>query len=96
MRTIVVNIKYKTCTVYIGRGSKFGNKYRIGPDGTREDVIAKHRMDFKNNLELQEAVWDELRGEIVGCFCKPFACHGDTYVQYINDRMKKNNETNKD
>ena len=28
-------------TVYIGRGSKWGNPFRIGPDGDRAAVIAK-------------------------------------------------------
>ena len=28
--------------VYIGRGSKWGNPFRIGPDGDRAAVIAKH------------------------------------------------------
>ena len=95
-RTIVVNRHYKPYTKYIGRGTKFGNDYRIGPDGTREDVIAKHKKDFYNNPELQEAVWVELRGEIIGCSCKPLACHGDTYVEYIRNRMSNNNETKKD
>ena len=104
-KTIVVNLKYKSYTKYIGRYSrryrnppdapenKFANSYRIGPNGTREDVIAKHKKDFYNNPELQEAVWNELRGETLGCFCKPLACHGDTYVEYIRNRMEKNNES---
>jgi hypothetical protein len=28
--------------VYIGRSSKWGNPFRIGPDGDRATVIAKH------------------------------------------------------
>ena len=100
-KTVVVNLKYKAYTKYIGRyrpaqllcgeQNKFANLYRIGPDGTREDVIVKHKKDFDDDPELQEAVWNELRGEIIGCFCKPLACHGDTYVEYIEKRIK--NET---
>jgi len=92
MRTMVVNRHYESYTKYIGRGTKFGNNYRIGPDGTREEVIAKHKKDFFNNPKLQEAVWDELKGERIGCSCKPQACHGDTYVEYIQERMKQNNK----
>lgn len=62
-KTVVVNRHYKSFTKYIGRGTEFGNDYKIGPDGTREDVIAKHKKDFYNNPELQEAVWNELRGK---------------------------------
>ena len=94
-KTIVVNRHYKSFTVYIGRGTKFGNNYQIGPDGTREDVIAKHKKDFYADRVvsriLREAVWNELRGEIIGCSCKPLACHGDTYMEYIEERER--NET---
>lgn len=97
IKTIVVNLKYKPYTKYIGRSpcytNKFANEYRIGPDGTREDVIAKHKKDFYNNPELQEAVWNELRGEVLGCFCKPLTCHGDTYVEYIENRERIEDET---
>ncbi|KKN56275.1 hypothetical protein LCGC14_0574200 [marine sediment metagenome] len=90
METIVVNRHHKPYSVYIGRGTKFGNKYQIGLDGTREDVIAKHKKDFYEDRELQEAVWNELRGDIIGCSCKPLACHGDTYIEYIRNREAKN------
>lgn len=96
LRTMVVNLRTASYTKYIGRSrglnGKFANPYRIGPDGSREDVIVKHKKDFENNLELQEAVWNELKGETLGCFCKPLACHGDTYVEYIRNRMKQNNK----
>ena len=40
--TKVVN-KYKhVYDVYIGRGSKWGNPFVIGKDGTREEVINKY------------------------------------------------------
>ena len=95
-KTVVVNRHYKSFTKYIGRGTKFGNDYRIGPDGTREDVIAKHKKDFYNDWGLQEAVWNELRGEIIGCSCKPLACHGDTYIEYIENRERTESETSQD
>lgn len=97
LRTMVVNLRTAPYTKYIGRRSsgqdgKFANPYRVGPNGTREEVIAKHKRDFYANPELQEAVWNELKGETLGCFCKPLACHGDTYVEYIQERMKQNNK----
>ena len=95
LRTMVVNLHTASFSKYIGRGSRFGNKYRLGFDGSREVVIAKHKKDFYANPELQEAVWNELKGKTLGCFCKPLACHGDTYIEYIRDRMRKNNETEK-
>ena len=39
MKTTVVNIrKGEQCDVNIGRPSKWGNPFFIGPDGTREEV----------------------------------------------------------
>lgn len=77
MTTTVVNIK-KTdqYDVFIGRPTKWSNKYRIGRDGTRADVIAKYRRWLMKNSELLAAL-PELRGKRLGCYCKPQACHGD-------------------
>lgn len=98
--TKVVNIKHPTSnmpgpnffTRYIGRGTKWGNNHRLGLDGSREVVIAKHKADFIEDLELQEAVWNELNGQVLGCSCKPEPCHGDTYVEYIKLRIKNDGE----
>ena len=95
--TIVVNIKDPRSNIagskqyytrYIGRSTRFGNKHRLGFDGSREVVIAKHKKDFCTDLNLQELAWEVLRGEILGCSCKPEPCHGDTYVEYIKLRRK--------
>jgi hypothetical protein len=69
--------------VYIGRGSKWGNKYVIGRDGTRREVIAKHRVWLCDQPELMAAL-HELRGRHVVCFCAPQECHGDTYLELAN------------
>ena len=42
--TDVVHCKKAPFDVYIGRPSKWGNPYSIGPDGTREEVIEKYRL----------------------------------------------------
>lgn len=91
-RTEVVNVKaYKhpQHVRYIGRGSIFGNPFKIGEDGTREEVIEKYRVWFYDRLS-----WDayfkhrveSLRGCILGCFCKPQACHGDIIKEYLDAR----------
>ncbi len=36
-------------------------------------------------LRLQEDI-DELRGKILGCFCKPNPCHGDVLVELLGQR----------
>lgn len=69
--------------VFIGRPSKWGNPFRIGIDGTREEVIAKHKEWIKRQPDLL-ADLHELRGKRLGCFCKPLACHGDTLAEMAN------------
>jgi hypothetical protein len=74
--------------VYIGRGdnrngwspSKWGNyKFRIGRDGTREEVIAKHAKWFPGSDLVADL--HELKGKTLGCHCKPKACHGDVLAR---------------
>lgn len=62
--------------IYIGRGTKWGNPFRIGPDGDRATVIAKHERWLHDQHHLLRAL-DELRGHDLVCFCAPAACHGD-------------------
>lgn len=62
--------------VYIGRGSKWGNPYRIGADGTRDQVIEKYFEYILRKPELIGAL-DELRNKNLVCFCAPQRCHGD-------------------
>lgn len=74
---------------YIGRAyrgfpeSKWGNRYHIGPDGSREDVIEKWLADLVENEELLTAIV-ELRAQVLLCWCKPLACHGDILAEMAN------------
>lgn len=69
--------------IYIGRGSKWGNPFRIGPDGDRAAVIAKHERWLRGRHDLLRAL-DELRGRHLICFCAPAACHGDLLLRLAN------------
>lgn len=69
--------------VYIGRGSKWGNPFRIGPDGDRATVIAKYERWLHSQHDLLRAL-DELRGRDLVCFCAPLACHGDLLTWLAN------------
>ena len=50
----VVNKYKEDYDVYIGRGSKWGNPYRIGEDGTREEVIEKYRLYLWKQIKKGE------------------------------------------
>lgn len=68
---------------YIGRGSKWGNRFVIDRDGDRATVIAKHERDLADRHDLLRAL-DELRGRDLVCFCAPLPCHGDLLRHLAN------------
>lgn len=84
-KTTVVNIKNGEFDVYIGRGknSKFGNPFKIGTDGTREDVINKYKKWIINQKDILK-LFPSLRGKKLGCFCSPLACHGNVIVELLS------------
>ncbi len=89
-KTKVVNIrKYPRSDVYIGRPSKWGNPFIIGKDGNRKEVVKKY-MNWIINGEGRYLLKDlsQLKGKILGCFCKPKLCHGDVLVKLIERRLK--------
>jgi hypothetical protein len=69
---------------YIGRGSKWGNPFKIGKDGTREEVIIKYAEYLMNKPELLVAL-PELKNKFLICYCAPQACHGDILIDLAND-----------
>lgn len=84
MPTKVVNLKKSPYDVYIGRGSKWGNPFKIGVDGNRKEVIRKYTNYLIGNKELRESALKELKDKTLGCFCKPKPCHGDILTKYVN------------
>lgn len=93
MTTIVVHLKHSTYDVYIGRAGHgqdgyFGNPFRVPPSGRRGTTIAKYRDYFYERLatdpEFKRRV-HLLKGKVLGCFCKPHACHGDIIAEYLNN-----------
>lgn len=87
-KTMLVNIRTcKKFDVSIMRPGPFGNPYRIGPDGDRDEVIRKFRYDFYARLKIDPA-WkakvEALRGKVLACCCVPMLCHGNVYLEYLN------------
>ena len=69
--------------VYIGRGSKWGNPFKIGLDGDRAAVIARHETWLRDQHGLLRSI-GELQGKDLVCFCAPAACHGDLLLRLAN------------
>lgn len=83
IRKYVKNVRKDKYDVLIDRSTKWGNPFIIGKDGTREEVIEKYRNYIKDNDELREAAYKELRNKTLGCHCSPKECHGDVLVEIL-------------
>ena len=95
MQTTIVNVKHNKCDVYIGRGTPFGNPFRIGVDGDRKQVLDKYKEYFIKRGLTDPMFRDKvlsLKGKTLGCWCVPLACHGDVIIEYLEN---ENRETNK-
>lgn len=71
--------------IYVGRPSKWGNPFKIGRDGTREEVLIKYRSRILNILMFTDTAWlDELKGKDLICWCAPLPCHADVLLELAN------------
>jgi hypothetical protein len=88
-KTRVVHFKKSNYDVYIGRPGIWGNPYshKEGTKAefkvaTREEAVEKYREYILNNAELMSKI-HELKGKVLGCWCKPLACHGDVIIEIL-------------
>jgi Domain of unknown function (DUF4326) len=65
--------------VYCGRGSPYGNPFRIGVDGDRDEVCRRFRAEILPALDVSA-----LRGKDLVCFCAPRRCHCDDILAKAN------------
>lgn len=79
-----VDLVRRPDAVYVGRPTKWGNPFEIGKDGTREEVIAKHRAWLLGEDRLMRQAREELRGMNLVCWCAPRACHADLLLEIAN------------
>jgi len=71
-------------TVYVGRGSAWGNPYKISPLTTREMAVNGYRHDC-NNFIAQSKIKRELRGKNLACWCRiDQPCHADVLLEIAN------------
>lgn len=91
-RTTIVNVKNSRCDIYCGRPSIFSNPYKIGRDGTRNEVIEKYKNFFEKKIRGDETFREKilsLKGKKLGCYCYPLRCHLEVIVKYLDGDMLK-------
>ena len=69
--------------VCVGRGSQWGNPFKIGRDGDRSAVIRKFEETTLPTRDLRL-----LRGKHLICFCVPLACHADILLREANKPLE--------
>lgn len=73
-------------SVDVGRPGVYGNPFRIGPDGDRDEVLLKYWEWFYApeqkafRLEARKV----LKDQVLVCWCKPKRCHGDIIAGYCD------------
>ena len=74
----------------IHRPHRFGNPFIIGKDGTRDEVIAKHREWIQKQPQLMKDVGN-LKGKVLGCMCgaPKKRCHGETLLELAELPMRR-------
>jgi hypothetical protein len=82
------------CDVYIGRNMFMGgwqlrrsiwaNPFTVKECGSAEKACEKYEKWIRTQPELLERL-PELRNKVLGCWCKPGACHGDVLVRLLEE-----------
>lgn len=78
----VFNIKDENIprsAIYVGRGTLWGNPFKIGKDGTRNEVCERFEREILPTLDVSE-----LRGKDLICHCFPKRCHATSLLKKAN------------
>lgn len=71
-------LKKSVKAVFIGRGSPYGNPFRVGVHGSRDDVCGMFETLILPTLDVEP-----LRGKNLICYCAPLRCHGDSILKKL-------------
>ena len=83
----VINLRHERPgdgVVVVDRTTKWGNPFREGVDGTREEVIRKYKELLEGDPEMIPAARRELAGKDLACWCTPLPCHADVLLAVAN------------
>ena len=70
------------------KSSPFCNIFKVGRNGTRDEVIEKYRVYIIRKIEDEPSlnnILKNMKGKNLGCWCHPEPCHGDILLELIND-----------
>ena len=69
-------------------GFKWGNPFKAkkGNKNSRRKCLERYEDHIRSDPDLFNAVI-ELEGKELGCWCKPFPCHGDILIKLFKERQ---------
>lgn len=73
-------------TVYVGRPTKWGNKFKPADgDLSIDECLMHYRADIERMERMGEVDLMELRGKNLACWCKENQpCHADVLLELAN------------
>jgi len=84
MHERIVHCKKERYDVYIGRPSIWGNPFKIGIHGNRQEVIEKYEEHIRSSPLLMAGL-EHLQSRTLGCWCPPKHCHGEVIIKLIRE-----------
>ncbi len=82
---------------YVGRGTGYGNAYKVAKSLSKEHRIENHdravrmyKMQMRSWLDKNPAYYDDLLNyEYISCFCPlDMPCHCDAIIEHLKERIK--------
>lgn len=92
MSTRVVNLSRRKFTLYIGREwrylpkSKWHNPFHISEGQPRGSTLDRFEAYLRSRPDLL-ADLHEIDDEVLGCHCRPEACHGDVLIKVRKEQL---------
>lgn len=88
----VVHFKKEGYDVYIGRPGPWGNPFTSKKSslakkvGSKQEAIKLYRewISLPEQAGQRQRARAELKGKVLGCWCKPSDCHGDVLLAIAN------------
>lgn len=76
----------------IRQGSKLHNPFKLINESDRDQIINRFIEHFCASDELKSFSLHTCHDDsILGCWCKPLACHGDVIAEYVNQIRHESN-----
>ncbi len=84
----IVHCKKDKYDIYVGRPSKFGNKFKLEKEEDREKILKQYtKWLSEQSKEYHDMIKTELKGKVLGCWCAPKPCHGMILALIANDLL---------